>query len=173
MLADSLDVRGAGSWSPDGKWIAIAAQDSFGVRVFKVPASGGRATNLVATTSSNPVWSPDGAFVVYSGAPRARSVPVLAVTPDGKPHALPPLTVDRFGDSYRFLPDGRQLVVKQGGFRRQDFYLFDVATGESRRLTTLKPGESLLRYDVSPDGRQVFFERARENSDVVMIELPR
>jgi Tol biopolymer transport system component len=80
--------------------------------------------------------------------------------------------VDRLGDSYRFLPDGSRLVVKLGGFRRQDFWLLNLATGARRQLTRLKPGESLLRFDVSGDGRQLFFERVRENSDVVLIEVP-
>jgi Tol biopolymer transport system component len=173
VLADSLDVRGAGSWSPDGKWIAIAAQDSAGVRLYKIPAGGGAATNLVQTVSSNPVWSPDGTFILYSGAPLARVVPVLAVTPDGGPRPLPPLSVDRIGDSYRFLPGGKHLVVRQGGFRRQDFYSFDLATGQQRPLTKLRHGESLFRFDVSPDGKRIVFERVRENSDIVLIELPR
>jgi len=174
VLAESLDVRGAGSWSPDGKWIAITAQDTGGVRIYKVPLDGGAPVNLVATVSSNPVWSPDGTFILYSGAPRARTVPVLGVRPDGKPYPIPPITVDRLGDSYRFLPGtGRQLVLKQGGFRRQDFHLIDLTTGHARRLTTLRGGESLLRFDVSADGRQILFERARENSDIVLIELPR
>ena len=173
VLAESLDVRGAGSWSPDGKWIAIAAQDSVGVRLYKLPAEGGPAINLVSTVSSNPVWSPDGTFILYSGAPRARSVPVMAVTPDGRAHPLPPLSVDRLGDSYRFLPGGKQLVLKQGGFRRQDFYSFHLETGRQRQLTALRRGESLLRFDVSPDGRHILFERVKENSDIVMIELPR
>jgi serine/threonine protein kinase len=173
ILADSLDVRGAGSWSPDGKWIAMAAQDSAGVRLYKIPASGGTATNLVSTVSSNPVWSPDGTFILYSGAPRARVVPVLAVTPEGVAHPLPPLSVDRLGDSYRFLPGGKQLVVKQGGFRRQDFFSFDLTSGQQRPLTKLRHGDSLLRFDVSPDGKRIVFERVRENSDIVLIELPR
>lgn len=95
-----------------------------------------------------------------------------AVTPDGRPFPVPTLTVDRLGDSYRFLPDGRGLVVKLGGFRLQDFWLVDLATGARRQLTRLKPGESLHRFDVSPDGRRVLFERVRENSDVVLIEMP-
>jgi Tol biopolymer transport system component len=173
VLAESLDVRGAGSWSPDGRWIAIAAQDSAGVRLYKIPADGGPAINLVSTVSSNPAWSPDGTFILYSGAPRARIVPVMAVTPDGRPHPLPPLSVDRLGDSYRFLPDGKQLVVKQGGFRRQNFYSFDLESGRQRQLTKLRPGELLLRFDVSPDGRRIVFERVRENSDIVLVELPR
>jgi Tol biopolymer transport system component len=118
------------------------------------------------------VWSPDGTFILYSGTPRARSATLRAVTPEGAPYPLPALTVDRIGDSYRFLPGGKQLVVKLGGFRRQDFWLFDIASGRQRRVTSLPPGQSLLRFDVSPDGKRILFERVRENSDVVLIELP-
>ena len=171
-VAESLGVRGAGSWSPDGRWIAVAARVGVGVRVFKVPMDGGAPVRLVDSVSSNPVWSPDGRFILYSGAPSARSAPLKAVTPDGAPFPLPSLTVDRVGDSYRFLPGGRQVVLKLGGFRRQDFWLMDVATGERRQLTRLKPGESLRRFDVSPDGGRLVFERVRENSDVVLIEVP-
>jgi Tol biopolymer transport system component len=171
-VADSLDVRGAASWSPDGAWIAVAARVGTGSRVFKIPSSGGAPTRLTDSTSSNPVWSPDGTFIVYSGTPRARSAPLKAVTPDGLPHPLPPLSVDRVGDSYRFLPNGKALVVKLGGFRRQDFWLLDLASGKQRRLTALRPGESLQRFDVSRDGTRIVFERLRENSDIVLIELP-
>ena len=170
-IAEQLDVRGGASWSPDGRWLAVAAREGRGLRVFKVPADGGAPIRLVDSVSSNPVWSPDGAFILYSGTPRGRSVPVKAVTPDGRPYAMPSLTVDRVGDSYRFLPDGK-LVVKLGGFRQQDFWLLDVATGAKRRLTSLDHGESLQRFDVSRDGTRIVFERVRENSDIVLIELP-
>jgi Tol biopolymer transport system component len=172
-VAESLDVRGAASWSPDGKWLAVGAMEGGGVRVFKVPADGGRPVRLVDSVSSNPVWSPDGSFILYSGTPRGRSVQVKAVTPGRRPFPLDSLVVDRVGDSYRFLPGGRQLVVKLGGFRHQDFWLFDLGTGERRQLTRLRPGESVSRFDVSPDGKRVLFERVRENSDVVLIELLR
>jgi len=172
-VAESLDVRGAASWSPDGRWIAVGAMDGPGVRVFKVPADGGTPVRLVDSVSSNPVWSPDGTFILYSGTPRARSAPLKAVTPDRQPFPLPSLLVDRVGDSYRFLPGGKQLVVKLGGFRRQDFWLFALGTGQRRQLTRLRPGESVHRFDVSPDGKRVLFERVRENSDVVLIEVPR
>ena len=172
-LAGSLDARGAPSWSPDGQWLAVGAKVGVGVSIFKVPVDGGAPVRLVDSVSSSPVWAPDGSYIVYSGAPRARSVPVRAVRPDGTPHPFPPLVVDRVGDSYRFMPGGRQLAVKLGGFRRQDFWLVDAVTGERRRLTRLRPGDSVRRFDVSPDGTRLVFERVRENSDVVLIELPR
>jgi Tol biopolymer transport system component/tRNA A-37 threonylcarbamoyl transferase component Bud32 len=172
-MAESLDVRGAASWSPDGRWLVVAAREGTSVRLFKIPRDGGAPVRLVDSVATNPVWSPDGTFIVYSGTPRARSVPLKAVTPDGRPYPLPTLSVDRVGDSYRFLPNGKELVFKAGGFRRQNLWLVDVATGHRRPLTALKPGESLQRFDVSPDGKRILFERVRENSDVVLIELPR
>jgi Tol biopolymer transport system component len=173
-LADSLDVRGAPSWSPDGKWIAIAAKDGEAVRAFKIRLEGGAPVRLVDSVSFNPVWSPDGRLILYSGTPRGRSVPLRAVTPDGKPFALPspPVLVDRLGDSYRFVPNGNAIVVKLGGFRRQDFWLLDLTTGKRRQLTRLRSGESLHRFDISPDGKRIVFERIRENSDIALIEVP-
>jgi len=171
-VGESLDVRGAPSWSPDGKWIAVAARDGPGVHVYKVPVDGGAPVRLVDSVSSNPVWSPTGNLILYSGASRARIAPVKAVTPEGRPYPIPAISVDRVGDSYRFLPGGNALVVKLGGFRRQDFWSMDVASGQRRRLTALKPGESIQRFDVSPDGKRIVFERVRENSDIALIVLP-
>ena len=174
IVAGSLDVRGAPSWSPDGRWIAIAARVGASLRVFRVPVEGGAPVRLVDSVSSSPVWSPDGKFILYSGTPRGRGVPLNAVAPSGArfPLPFPTLLVDRLGDSYRFMPGGQGLVVKLGGFRRQDFWTFDLATGARRQLTRLRPGESVNRFDVSPDGKRILFERVKENSDVALIELP-
>lgn len=171
-IAESLDVRGAATWSPDGNSIAIAAREGSSVRLFRIPTNGGAPVRLVDSVSFNPVWSPDGKFILYSGTPRARIAPLKAVTGDGKPYDLPALPVDRAGDSYRFLPNGKGVVVKLGGFRNQDFWLVDLPTGNRRRLTALRRGESINRFDVSPNGKRIVFERVRENSDVAVIELP-
>jgi Tol biopolymer transport system component len=59
-----------------------------------------------------------------------------------------------------------------GQFRRQDFWHLDLASGTLRQLTRLRPGYSVRGFDVSPDGKQILFDRYRENSDVVLIDLP-
>ncbi|HEY2378802.1 MAG TPA: protein kinase [Gemmatimonadaceae bacterium] len=174
-LAESLDVRGAPSWSPDGAWIAMAARDGDATHVFKIPVNGEQPVRLVNSVSFDPVWSPDGSFILYSGTPRGRSVPLESVRPDGTPYPLPfrDLLVDRLADSYRFLPSGQGVVVKLGGFRHQDFWLFDVRTGARRQLTRLKAVQSVSRFDISRDGSAILFQRAEENSDVALIEVPR
>ena len=142
------------------------------MHVFKVPVNGGEPVRLVDSVSANPVWSPNGKVILYSGASRARIVPLKGVTPEGQPYPITAISVDRVGDSYRFLPGSDEIVVKLGGFRRQDFWSVDLASGQRRRLTALKPGESLQRFDVSPDGKRILFERVRENSDIALIVLP-
>ena len=70
------------------------------------------------------------------------------------------------------MPGGRELVLMQGGFRRQNLWLLDLTTGRQRQLTNLQPGSTPRSFDISADGKQILFDRVRENSDIVVIELP-
>jgi hypothetical protein len=49
----------------------------------------------------------------------------------------------------------------------------NLETGDRRQLTNLKPGYAIGSFDVSPDGRQIIFDRVRQNSDIVLIDLAR
>ncbi|MCM3876782.1 MAG: hypothetical protein NEA02_10225, partial [Thermoanaerobaculia bacterium] len=82
------------------------------------------------------------------------------------------VTVAAGGNRYRFLPDGKALALIRGPYRNQDFWLLELATGQLRQLTNLRPGFDIKSFDISRDGRQILFDRYRENSDIVLIDLP-
>lgn len=172
-LAASLDVRDTPSWSPDGKFIAVAADEGDGSRLFKVPVDGTAPVRLLDELSQWPVWSPDGGLILYATPLQAQGYAVKAITSDKQPHPLPELIVSRGGDRYRFLPGGEQVVALFGDYLRQNFWMVDLETGKRRQLTDLKPGYSIGSFDVSPDGRQIIFDRVRQNSDIVLIDLTR
>jgi Tol biopolymer transport system component len=46
-VAESLDVRDTPSWSPDGRWIAVCANEGGANPLFKVPLQGGAPVRLV------------------------------------------------------------------------------------------------------------------------------
>ena len=110
-------------------------------------------------------------MIVYSGPQLAAIAPLLAVRDDGTPVELPGIRVLRHGERARFLPDGSGLVYMSGSHPSQDFWLLDFATMESRQLTLLDQGAAMRTFDVTPDGKRIVFDRLRENSDIVLIEL--
>jgi Tol biopolymer transport system component len=172
VLAPSLDIRGTPSWSPDGKWIAVAAIQEDGSRLFKVPIDGGQPVRVTQGVADSPVWSPDGSLIVYAEPVASSTYPIRAVTPEGTPRPLPDLVALRGGDRYRFLPNSKAIVLLLGDILRQDFWLFDLATNQLRRMTQMQQGYSTTGFDVSPDGKQIIFDRLQDNSHIVLITLP-
>ena len=152
-ISDTLDARDAASWSPDGKWISVAAAEGEEQPLFKVPVDGGPAVRLAGGVNLNPVWSPDGRFIVYSVHHVGPEYQLKAITPEKEPFPIPEILVRYVGNRYQFLPDGKSLVLMLGELRHQDFWLLDFATGNRRQLTSLRPGHDMQNFDVSPDGK--------------------
>ena len=175
MLSDAVDVRGTASWSPDGKSIVVGGSDAGGPGLFVFPADAAQPVRLTTGPAADPVWSPDGPFgqvIAYVGLQTAFA-PLLAVRPNGTPVALPPIRILTGGRGrFRFLPDGRLAYLK-GDSGGQDFWLLNIATKETRRLTQLANVALISAFDIAPDGSRIVFDRLREHADVALIELHR
>ncbi len=92
-LAQAIDVTSAASWSPDGNWIVAGGVDGTGPGLFKIPVEGGDPQRLANGTATNPVWSPDGSVIVYTGAVVGPTGPLLMIRPDGTPVEAPAIRV--------------------------------------------------------------------------------
>jgi Tol biopolymer transport system component len=171
-LASDVDVRGTASWSPDGKWVAVAGADPNGPGLFKLPVEGGPPVRIATGPLLDPVWSPRGDLIVYCGAQVFTLAPLLAVHPDGTPSQLPEIKVQREGERARFLPDGTGLVYMLGDtMAEQDFWLLDLSTMKSRRLSRLSNSAVMRTFDITPDGGRIVFDRLTEDSDILLIDL--
>jgi Tol biopolymer transport system component len=172
-LGEPVDIEGSVCWSPDGKWIVAGGKDDRGPGLFRIPLDHGAPVRLIAGTARDPVWSPSGDLIVYTGANVSVDAPLLAIRADGTKVEWPPIRLRIGGQRYRFVPNGRALVYTQGPFPAQDFWLLDLATKKSRQLTRLSDSAATQSFDVTADAKQIVFDRVRENSDVVLLDLAR
>jgi Tol biopolymer transport system component len=174
-LAPSLEIDGAAGqgavdWSPDGTRLVAGGHDEQGPGLFVIPVDTGVPARLLEGTWMNPVWSPRNDLIVYGGRSLIGQVELHGVRPDGTPVHLPDMKVRPGG--YRFLPDGSGLVFLDR-IQSQDFWILDMATGQRRQVARLANDGAVRTFDVTADGRHILFDRARQNSNVVLIELPR
>ncbi len=179
-LAPSIEIegvagQGTADWSPDGAWIVTGGSDKQGKGLFKIPVDGGgEAVRLLTGEARGPVWSPKGDLIVYASprdAGAGGSDGLRGVRPDGTP--VPMLEVPvRQGGAHRFLRNGAGLVFVRG-IESKDFWHVDLVTNKLSQLTDLTDRGFLNTFDITPDGKYLVFDRTRQNSDIVLIDLPK
>jgi len=173
-VGTTIEVTSAAGWSPDGNWIVAAGNDDKGPGLFKIPVAGGNPARLTSGAASNPVWAPDGSVIVYTGPVVAGTGPLLMIRPDGTPVDAPGIGVRVNTEHYRFVPGRLELVyltaISVGV--PENFWILDLATKKTRQLANFD-GRLTRTFDITPDGKQIVFDRLRENSDIVLIDLPK
>jgi len=179
-LAASIEIqgvagRGTADWSPDGAWIVTGGKDEMGPGLFKIPVDGvGKPERLVSKVARGPVWSPNGDLIVYA-APRGFGTSgsdwLYGIRPDGTEVRMPEVQV-RLGGAHRFLRNGAGLVFLRG-IESKDFWLLDLVTNKTHLLTDLSNRGYLNTFDITPDGKYLVFDRTRQNSDIILIDLPK
>jgi serine/threonine protein kinase/Tol biopolymer transport system component len=172
-IAEGIVAKGSSCWSPDAKWIVTGGSDANGPGLFKIPVDGGSPQRLASGPALSPVWSPDGTLIVYTSTNVSSFAPLLAVRPDGTSVKLPEISLRRLGEHVRFSRDGKSLIYIQGLLASQDFWQLDLASMKTRPLTKLQNRATMRTFDVTSDGKQIVFDRLRENSQVVRIDLPK
>jgi serine/threonine protein kinase/Tol biopolymer transport system component len=173
QIAEELDVLGSPDWSPDGQWIAVAANRNGQPALFKLPIDGGAPVLLVQGFALDPAWSPSGRFLVYSGADVGTTFSLKAVDLDGHPHPIPEIVLSRGARRVAFLGEDGALVILKGDVSYKELWVRELETGRERQLTTLGRGFTIGDFDISADGRELLFDRYRDESDIVLIERPK
>ena len=171
-VSGALDVQGTPAWSPDGRSLTVAARVDGAPRLFTVPLDGAAPVPLIREHSIDPVWSPTGERMIYSGADVGTNFPLKVVNADGSAQPLS-FTMTRGARHLVFLPGGRALLVLRGEIRHKNVWRLDLDTGAEQPVTAVDADFDLRDFDLSPDGRTLVLEQVKEDSDLVLIDLRR
>ena len=150
--------------SPDGKSVAMTVIKN-GVQSINLRSLTGNSQSLLAEAGSAPVWSPDGARVVYSNN---NDLYVRDTAGGGETVLLHTANPKSASDWSR---DGRYLLYNEGP---DIWYLENPLAGEGRNKPVLfvhtdaPAGEAQF----SPDGRWVAYFSSNNNGNIVIRSFP-
>ncbi len=160
-------------YDASGAEAAATPGSSTGAAARPITTAEGAPVLLVQGFALDPVWSASGRFLIYSGADVGTTFPLKAVTADGSPYPLPELVLSRGARRVAFLGGDGALVTLKGDVSHKELWVRDLETGRERQLTALGRGFTIGDFDISPDGRELLFDRSRDESDIVLIERPK
>ncbi len=172
ITEDEFDYQGP-QWSPDGNWIAFTSNQT-GTRmgdsdrsdnsdVFLIPAEGGEARNLTSFNEGpdrGPVWSPDGAFIAFTGSLEENSgagQSDLFVVPvdGGLPHNLTE-NLNYSVSGPEWTSDGREILFSIANGLSGQLYRISMEGGEA---TPVLPDDDFVYggAQLSEDGSRLLF----------------
>jgi serine/threonine protein kinase/Tol biopolymer transport system component len=163
-------LRGALAWTPDSQSIVGAVLHDGEPRLATIYLDGRPPQPLVSEYSVDPAWSPDGNYLVYSGADVGTTFPLRAAGRDGRPYAMASLILTRGARRVSFARNTGSLVILRGEIGHKNFWLLDPKTGAERQLTDLPSKFTIGDFDVSPDGTEIVFDRAQDSSSIALLE---
>jgi Tol biopolymer transport system component len=170
VLNDTLALRGSPAWWPDGETIVTAAVSDGDPHLMRIFLNGDAPVVLVSEYAVDPVWSPEGRYLLYSGADVGTTFPLRAAEADGRPHPSPGWMLTRGARRVEFLKDRPMLVFLRGELAHKDLWLMDLQSGEQRELARLPQDFVIGDFDVSADGTEILLDRVEENSALALIE---
>jgi serine/threonine protein kinase/Tol biopolymer transport system component len=173
LVSAALALRGDLAWTPDSQSIVGAILQDGEPNLAKIRLDGAPPQPMTAEYSLNPVWSPDGKYLVYSGADVGMRFPLRASAPDGRPYGMASLILTRGARRVAFAPNSGSLVILRGEIAHKNFWLLNPQTGAERQLTDLPSSFVIGDFDVSPDGTEIIFDRVQDSSSIALIERAR
>ncbi|HEY3744493.1 MAG TPA: S9 family peptidase [Bryobacteraceae bacterium] len=146
-------------WSPDGKWISYSGRVGGKSGLIVAKSNGGDPKFVAAVEGSNAPLPSTGRSTVWS--PDSKRIAYISATPG-------PETADATGDPavitrYLYKPTASEGNQHFNDNKRLHIFIVDVASGESRQLSTGVHYEHSL--DWSPSGREIVYVSNRAKDD--------
>jgi eukaryotic-like serine/threonine-protein kinase len=144
-------------WSPDGKWIAYSSLRSVASGIYRKPADGTGAEELIVPDHVGAVfapddWSHDGKTLLYSpNIFTQKEEGIWAVSLDGD---RKPRQVLTYGTAARLSPNGRWLAYNSVESGRDEVYVEAYGGGRGKWQVSTNGGQI---PNWSADGKEIFY----------------
>ena len=157
--------------TPDGQWVYYTSQCNDRPTLWRVSIDGGPAQQLTQTYFSMPVVSPDGKSIAGNAMqPETNALKLSIIS------ALDYKFVKQFdkraslnGPSVRWSQDGESLLFITGDEKlTMQLWRQPLAGGPPQQITKLD-GQSVFRFALAPDGKQLAYEAGRDIDDLYLI----
>ena len=150
--------------TPDDRWVFFASTTEGAERIWKVSIDGGTAQRVTDYDSQRPAISPDGkrmAFVVPAG--------IGVANIDGSQFTRLSGNFSVTSMSYvQWTADGKALLHSAGHNDRVNIWLHPLDGSPPRKVTPFDD-ETVIRFDVGPDGKTLAVTRGVLSRDAVVI----
>jgi dipeptidyl aminopeptidase/acylaminoacyl peptidase len=157
-LSAGNEPSGNPQWSPDGKWIAYSGQLEGKSGLIVARADGSGKKFLTAIEGSNAPLPNSGKTVAWS--PDSKQIAYISAQPGPEPDIHgDPIVITR----YLYKPTASEGNSHFNDNRRLHIFVVDVATAQSRQLTTGTHYEHSI--DWSPNGREIAFISTRDQDE--------
>jgi len=175
-------INSSGSWSPDGKYIAVAAKRGPRDEILIIDVKRNKEARRIRVKLNGvttPSWSPDGRQLVFTGYDGGLS-DLFLVNTDGS--NLRRLTNDKYADLQPvWSPDGTTIAFATDRGPETNFQTlrfgnmrvatYDVASGRIDELPGMELGKN-VSPQWSPDGQEIAFVSDRDGvSNVFLYDL--
>lgn len=166
-LLTAISVPTSVSISPDGQWVYFSSAKDGGPATYRVSTSGGEAL-LVADNLDRAVISPDGTMVagVYIAPGVGQTIGLRAVAGGPPVFVSPKISFANGSGSILWAPDGRSVLYNS--VERANVWRLRLAGGPAEKVTDFAD-ETIFRFAISPDGKQLALVRGRQTRDALMI----
>ena len=146
------------TWSPDGTHLAFVRNQGTALCVIKADGSNLRVIASARGYYQHPRWSPLGNVIVYQSHIHGSDWGgTFAIRPDGTDERRMPVFMGE-GSYPSWSPDGRKLVFAGGN----GLAVFDITTGQTRRLSVCSRCAGGMFPAWSPDGSAIAFIRQED-----------
>jgi serine/threonine protein kinase/Tol biopolymer transport system component len=161
--------------APDGRFVVYQRAEGNEMRLMRGAATGGTPQKLNDLNMRGPTISPDGRQIAALYVADPRAVPKLAVMPveGGAPTQVIDLPNDLDFSGLAWTAHGRSIIFPAVEKGVTNLWIQPLGTTQGKpappRQWTHFPANSVTRFAISPDGKQIVLARDASTSDIVLI----